>query len=192
MPSSTALKSITELANEFGVIAESTKRTFGSLTAAQLNWKPANDSWSIAQCLDHLFTANKAYFPVFERVARAEKKNTLWESMPLIPGLFGKLLIKSLEPTTKRKLKAPKAIEPAISDIDTGIVDRFLSQQAELAKAFRSMEHKDLDRIRMTSPFVGFITYSLRDACIIIVVHEQRHLQQAERVLSSPGFPVVN
>ena len=192
MPSSLSPKTVTELATEFDAIAESTRQTFGSLTAAELNWKPGVDRWSIAQCLDHLFTGNRAFFPVFERVARGEKRNTLWESMPLLPHLFGQLLIKSLEPTSTRKLKAPKAIEPSNSDIDSEIVDRFLLQQTELANAYRSMEGKDLDRVKMTSPFLRIVTYSLRDACVMIVVHERRHLQQAERVLSSPGFPAVS
>jgi hypothetical protein len=35
----------------------------------------------------------------------------------------------------------------------------------------------------------SFITYSLMDACRIIVTHEQNHFVQATRVLESPGFP---
>ena len=192
MPSPRSFSGVTELATELEKIAESSKQTFGSLNADQLNWKPGPDQWSVAQCLDHLVSANTAYFPVFERIARDEKKNTLWESLPLIPGLFGKLLIKYLEPASQRKLKAPKSIQPSASTIDPEIVNRFVIQQTELARAFRSFEGKDLDQIKITSPFMRLIPYSLRSACTIIVVHEQRHLQQAERVLSSPGFPITS
>jgi hypothetical protein len=47
----------------------------------------------------------------------------------------------------------------------------------------------DLDAITITSPVVGFITYSLMDDYRIIVAHEQNHFVQASRVMTSPGFP---
>jgi hypothetical protein len=178
------------LTSELESIAESTKQTFGSLNPTQLNWKPGVDRWSVAQCLHHLLTANASYIPLFDRIVGGDKKNTFWENMPILPAVFGKLLIKSLEPSSTRKLTAPKAILPSTTEIDSQIVDRFLSQQTELMEAFQSLEGLDLDRIKVTSPFLGLITYSLRSACTIIVVHEQRHVQQAERVLSSQGFPV--
>ena len=53
-------------------------------------------------------------------------------------------------------------------------------------KASRAL---DLDGAVITSPVVGFVTYSLMDACRIIVAHEQNHFVQAMRVLESPGFP---
>jgi len=182
---------IPELVQEVGSISRSARERFGRLSPAQLNWKPGADRWSIGQCLDHLLTANEPYFSIFERVAKGEKKNTLWESMPLFPGLFGGLLIKSLDPSSARKLKAPKAFEPASSDIDGRIVEKFSAQQERLSKAFRALEGKNLDVIKITSPALKLITYSLRDACTIIVVHEQRHLQQATNVLAAPEFPAA-
>jgi hypothetical protein len=47
----------------------------------------------------------------------------------------------------------------------------------------------DLERITITSPVHAVVTYSLQDACRIIVVHEQNHFVQATRVMESPGFP---
>jgi hypothetical protein len=41
----------------------------------------------------------------------------------------------------------------------------------------------------MTSPFLGIITYSLLDACRMIVVHERRHFEQGRRVMAAEGFP---
>ncbi len=37
---------------------------YGHLSAEQLNWTPAEGRWSIAQCLDHLITINRLYFPL--------------------------------------------------------------------------------------------------------------------------------
>ncbi len=169
-------------------IADDARSTFGSLTVPQLNWKPSPERWSVAQCFDHLITANKGYFPVIEDVL-AGKKRTFWQSMPILPGLAGRLLIKSLDPSTTRKVKAPKRFEPAQSSISGSIIDDFVNQQGRIVGKMKATEHLDLENIVITSPAAAVITYSLIDAYRIIVVHEQRHFQQARRVTEESAFP---
>jgi hypothetical protein len=169
-------------------IANEAKSTFGQLTPSQLNWKPSADRWSVAQCFDHLLTANKGYIPVIESVL-AGKKRTFWERMPLLPGLGGKLLIKSLDPANTRKLKAPKKFEPAQSNVSGSVINDFVVQQGKIVEKMKATEHLDLEKIVITSPSLAAITYSLMDAYRIIVVHEQRHFQQAKRVTEESGFP---
>ena len=41
----------------------------------------------------------------------------------------------------------------------------------------------------MTSPFIGVITYSVLDGWRLMVAHDHRHIEQAQRVRTSPGFP---
>ena len=53
----------------------------------------------------------------------------------------------------------------------------------------KASEHLDLERIVITSPVTAAITYSLMDAYRLIVVHEQRHFQQAKRVMEESSFP---
>lgn len=93
------LKAVISSANK---IADETKATFGNLSVSQLNWKPSPERWSVAQCFDHLITSNQGYFPIIEEVL-AGKKRTLWQSMPFLPALAGRLLIKSLDPSSTRK-----------------------------------------------------------------------------------------
>lgn len=169
-------------------IATEVKATFGHLSPSQLNWKPRPDRWSVAQCFDHLLASNNGYFPVVDGVL-AGKKRTFWERMPVLPGLAGKLLIKSLEPATTRKLKAPKRFQPAQSDISGSVINDFVDQQGKVVEKMKATEHLDLERIVITSPVSAAITYSLMDAYRIIVVHEQRHFQQAKRVMEESGFP---
>ena len=169
-------------------IANEAKSTFGQLTPSQLNWKPSADRWSVAQCFDHLLTSHQGYLPIVDSVL-AGKKRTFWERMPVLPGLAGKLLIKSLEPTTTRKMKAPKHFEPAQSDISGSVINDFVDQQGNIVQKMKATEHLDLERIVITSPAAGAVTYSLMDAYRIIVVHEQRHFQQAKRVMEESSFP---
>jgi len=55
--------SLSEMLVETEAVAADAQRAFGHLNAQQLNWKPGADSWSVAQCLEHLLTANYAMFP---------------------------------------------------------------------------------------------------------------------------------
>jgi hypothetical protein len=169
-------------------VASEAKDTFGRLTPAQLNWKPSAERWSVAQCFDHLLTSNKGYIPIIDNVLTG-KKRTFWQTMPVLPGLMGKLLIKSLDPVKGRNLKAPARFQPAQSDISSSVIDDFVAQQATIVGKMKSTAHLDLERIIISSPVTSVVTYSLMDAYRVIVVHEARHFQQARRVTTESGFP---
>jgi hypothetical protein len=169
-------------------VAADVKSTFGNLSPAQLNWKPSAERWSVGQCFDHLLTSNKGYLPIIDDVLKGRKRSFL-ENMPFLPGLAGKLLIKSLDPATTRKIKAPKRFEPARSDITTSVINDFVDQQTRIVEKMKATEHLDLEKIIITSPAVAAVTYSLMDAYRIIVVHEHRHFQQAKRVTEEASFP---
>jgi hypothetical protein len=169
-------------------IAAETHDTFAHLTPAQLNWKPSAERWSVAQCFDHLINSNRGYFPIVDDVL-AGYKRTFWQSMPVLPGVMGKLLIKSLDPVKGRNLKAPKNFQPAQSDISAAVIDEFVAQQATITGKMKATTHLDLERIIISSPVTSVVTYSLMDAYRVIVVHERRHFQQAQRVTQESGFP---
>ena len=177
-----------KLITEANTLAANAKGTFGQLTVSQLNWKPSAERWSVAQCFAHLLTSNKGYFPVIEGVLSGQKL-TFWQRLPLLPGLAGSLLIKSLDPASTRKIKAPKKFQPAQSDISGSVIDDFVDQQGKIVEKMKATGHLDLQRIIISSPVAAPITYSLMDAYRIIVVHEQRHFQQAKRVTEESAFP---
>jgi hypothetical protein len=169
-------------------VANDTRSTFGHLTPSQLNWKPSAERWSVAQCFEHLLASNKGYLPIIDNVL-AGYKRTFWQSMPVLPGLMGKLLIKSMDPASTRKVKAPKRFQPAQSDISGSVINDVVDQQKQIVDKMKATEHLDLEKIVITSPVAGAVIYSLMDAYRLIVVHEQRHYQQAKRVIEETGFP---
>ena len=180
---------VEELKKEVLTISDNAQSKFGGFNSTQLNWKPAPESWSVAQCFEHLITTNAAYFPVLESIHEGKKVTRVAERLPVLPKLWGKLLIKSLDPKTTRKLKAPPRFQPSASEIAASIIDDFVAHSSRLAKAMAATGNLRAGQIIITSPAAGFITYSLLDAFRILVVHEQRHLQQAIRVTQNPNFP---
>jgi len=171
------------------LVGDETRRAFGQLSADQINWKPSEAQWSIAQCFDHLVISNRPYVAIIEEIRAGKRRRGAWERVPLLPRLFGKVLIKTLRADSGRKLKARPAFYPASSRISAGIIASFVEQQRQLLQLMEATRGLDLDSITITSPVARFVTYSLMDAYRIIVVHEQNHFVQARRVMEAPGFP---
>jgi len=183
------MSEVSELISELEKISADAQKTFGSLSAEQINWKLSDKSWSVGQCFEHLIKINSAYFPELESIIKGERKQTFWENYSPLSGIWGNLLFKSLSPKTERKLKAPKFAEPSASNIEPTIIEDFARHQAELIDKIRQTEKLDTKKIILTSPFAKFVTYSLFDAYRIISTHEKRHFQQAERVAQTENFP---
>ena len=120
MPTDFTTLSLRETLAEAKAIAQDVPATFGGLNAEQLNWKPNAASWSVGQCLEHLIAANRAMFGPFDEVISGKKRTTFWERVPLLSGLFGKLMVKSLSPNAKHliqtlsslKLSGTKSLTP--------------------------------------------------------------------------------
>lgn len=182
--------SLKEIIAEAEAITQEAQERFLRLNDGQLNWKPGPESWSIAQCFDHLIATSNLYFPQFDRIIEGKNKTTLLQSLPFLPGFWGRLLINALSPNSNRKFKATQRFQPASSKIDPQIISKFASQQNELIGKIRAAEGRAPERVIISSPAFKFMTYSLLDAYRIIVVHERRHFNQSQRVLEAPGFPM--
>lgn len=177
-----------EIISEYEKVGEDVQKTFGNLSAEQINWKPRADSWSVGQCLDHLIKSNEEFDPQFQAIAKGEKTPTFWEKYSPLTSFFGNFLLKSLK-NDARKFKAPsKAIVPP-SDISADIVEQFVKHQREVVEKIKSLENVDLQKTVVTSPFLKLMTYRLGTALEIGVEHEKRHFRQAQRVMQTEGFP---
>ena len=169
---------------------EKVRTEFSALSTGQLNWKSSAESWSIAQCLDHLVVTDGLYSASLQRIAEGNYNMRSWERWSPFSGMFGKLLINRTGENPVIKMKAPKVLKPAESNIDDAIVARFHHHHEKMLGYITAATTVDLDKIKITSPVSKLITYSLRDAITVIVYHKHRHINQAIRVKEMPGFPL--
>ena len=121
---------ISAVSSDLELVAETARQNFGSLSVQQLNWKPAEKSWSVAQCFDHLITTHSLYFSEFQRLAAGDRQSSFIERVSPFSGFFGRLLIKNLDPTNLKKIKATPAVEPSTSEIGGDIIYRFCRSSA--------------------------------------------------------------
>lgn len=180
--------SIEELYARIERVSRDAEAEFAALTHEQLNRKLSPDSWSIAQCLDHIIVTNKRYIPQIEQVISGKKKKTFYEKLPLIPKLWGKLIIKTVSPGTERKTKTFKVFYPSSSGLPGTIVNDFTSHNYSLIELMKKTYSLDTENMIITSPVSSSIIYSLKDTFIILTLHEQRHLNQAKRVKGEFNF----
>jgi DinB superfamily len=172
-----------DIAAALEAIASDTEAVFGPLDARRLNWRPDARQWSIAQCFDHLLNANRLMFQAADAALTGAAPRTIWQRLPLVPGMLGRALIRSQSPAGRRKYTAPLQARPAASDLAPDVVRRFMEQQRQAATTASALDGARAARIIMTSPFVRVVTYSVLDGWRIVVAHNHRHIEQARRVL---------
>jgi len=180
---------LSEVRSGLESLSQDVQATFGACDDRQLNWRPDPARWSIAQCFDHLLTANALMFRAAEAALDDATPRTVWQRMPIVPRVLGRLLVRSQAPGAARKFKAPSQAVPATSDIAGDVIARFIEQHREAVRRITSLDERDAARAVMTSPFIKVVTYSVFDGWRLVLAHDRRHVEQARAVMQSPGFP---
>lgn len=174
-----------QLVDKLSEFENRARTRFGGLGNDALTWQPAAGRWSVGQCLEHLIEVNELYVPIIHAIANGEMHTRMRERIPMLPGIWGKLLLNGVKPENAKPMRTQRNVNPRAADVPTDIIEKFCAHQRALAKAISGLEDIDLDERIITSPLVSFVTYSLRDALMIILAHEERHLNQADRVLEA-------
>jgi len=152
------------------------------LSEAQLNFKPAADKWSIAECIKHIAAAEKELWamaePALAQPANPEKRADIKFS--------DDDLIKAVEDRT-HKSKTFAALEPANSPYAavTEALTDFKAKRGSLITLVKETK-TDLRNHVLVLP-VG--TYDCYQFILLIAAHSNRHTQQINEVKASPGFP---
>ena len=154
------------------------------LTEAQGGWRPAPGSWSIAECLDHLATANRVYLDAMTPPAARALSEGRRRRRPALPGVMGRWFIGSLEPPAKPlyRRKAPRLIVPRDAPPLADAVAAFLASHDPVRGFLRRYADIDLAGVRFPNPFVRGVRFSLATGLHVIAAHERRHLWQAWRI----------
>ena len=77
-------------------------------------------------------------------------------------------------------MPAPKIFRPA-GEAPPEALDRFLAAQDALLTALASADGIDLNRWKLRSPATALLRFRVGEALELMVMHNDRHLDQAER-----------
>lgn len=175
-----------DLAAQLEAVGERARALSSALRDDQLLWRPDPDRWGVADCFEHLVTADSQYFPRL-RAAIDEAAPALEGERVYSPGLFARWFIRSVGPGGKMKLPAPKSFRPPPPAADAP--ERFLAGQRRIAGFLEEARGIDLQSARLASPVSPLVRFTVGEALTLIVAHQERHLEQALAVRGEPGFP---
>ena len=112
-----------------------------------------------------------------------------WEKYRHFTTVWGRIMKDQLQEQVKRKMKAPRKIQPATSALSGDIVERYFNNLHIFLRYISDCQSIDIDRTIITSPLLRIVTYSLRDAFQFLIQHEHRHINQATRIKVNKSFP---
>lgn len=169
-----------------------------SLTSPQLWERPAPGRWSAGECLDHLVLAGEAYLEVFDEALAETHDHDDRGPRPVSLNLFERVVVNGVEPPARIKIPAPKRIRPrrpasprgaatAAQDDPPDPRVQFQELRRQYAARLQAADGRDLDAIRVRSPFVPLVRVSFPAAVRITIGHERRHLAQAADALATIG-----
>ena len=152
------------------------------LTEEQGTWRARTDSWSVAECLDHLAVANRVYLRAMQPPADRAIAEGRGRRGPAKPGLIGGWFVRSLEPPARVKGQAPHSIRPRLSPALADAMAQFLASQEDVRTFLRRYARIDLAGVHFPNPFIRGVRFSLATGLHVIPAHERRHLWQAAHV----------
>lgn len=175
---------IKALDDQLDAVERDAQALVSGLTEEQGAWRAEAGSWSVAECLDHLATANRVYLRAMAEPAGRARTEGRQRRGPAVAGLLGRWFVRSLEPpvSPRFKGKAPRVIQPRTAPALADAFASFSASQNEVRAFLRAHADLDLARVRFPNPFVRGVRFSLATGLHVIPAHERRHLWQAWRV----------
>jgi DinB superfamily len=175
---------IEALERAFEATESDARALVAGLTEEVGTWRAEPGTWSVAECLDHLATANRVYLVAMRPVAERALAQGRRRRGPAQPGLIGRWFVRTLEPPVRPiyRGRAPQAIRPRSSPALQDAMGAFLASHNEVRAFLRAFAAIDLAGVRFPNPFVRGVRFSLATGLHVIAAHERRHLWQAGRV----------
>ncbi|HWI16235.1 MAG TPA: DinB family protein [Vicinamibacterales bacterium] len=172
------------LGPQLEAIESDARKLVSGLTFEQGAWRSAPESWSVAECLDHLATANRVYLEAMRPAAEQALAGGKKRKGPAFPGLIGGWFVSSLEPPAKTWLKgkAPRIIRPRSQPPLNDAAAAFFASHRDVGVFLERFRDIDLARTHFPNPFIQGVRFSLATGLNVIAAHERRHLWQAWNV----------
>lgn len=172
---------IAALDNALAAISRDAAALVEDLSATQAAHRALPSSWSVAECIDHLATANRIYLAAMApAAARALERGRLRRG-PAVPGRIGRWFVSTLEPPPRLRAKAPRTIQPRTAPDFPDALAAFLASHDAARRFLRTYAAIDLAGVRFPNPFIPGVRFSLATGLHVIAAHERRHLWQGWR-----------
>lgn len=172
---------IADLKSDLQAITDIVNNRFIPLTIDQLNWKESAEQWSILECFEHLNRYNRYYNIALENAVARQHKPV--SDQQYQARWLGKLFIGMMDPKNTKRQRTMKHLNPVNSALSTDTLHEFIRHQDHLLKILAEASQTNLNKRLVPVEFLRLLKMSIGDALKFVVVHQKRHLHQAERAL---------
>jgi hypothetical protein len=154
-------------------------RATAGLADAQLHFKPQPDSWSIADCVEHLAGAEDLLFALVAKGAPNP------DGVPLDPAKDGRMVAAIVD--RSRKFAAPAALRPHAHFASPAAAVKHFRDSRERTLAYTRRCTEDLRHLFTPHPLLGEI--DCYRCLLLLALHPARHAAQIEEIKQHPQFP---
>lgn len=186
------MQTIQQLKEKFLSDTDSVIKDFGrfkDLSEEQINWKPSSETWSIAECVDHLVVTNKLYLKEIDKQFAQKQIKTDCSRAEVKHKWLSKFIIKAVDPANIKKSKTFPVFMPSMSNFSKEVFDNFYKVQINLVNLISSANDFDLNEYIMSSPAAKIVKENFCDVLDIIRLHDRRHFNQADKLFNHSNFP---
>jgi len=179
------LVALTERTHENLRLAES----FLALPSAALHQRPRPQSWNALECLAHLNKYSAYYLPEIRQRMATTKYRANTETFT--SSWLGNKFAAGMKPGEKmRKISSPGNANPAKHAelvTDTTLAD-FIRSQEEMLELLSLAASVDLTKTTTGTSLTNLLRLRLGDTLRVVVYHNWRHVEQAQRALEAVAF----
>jgi uncharacterized damage-inducible protein DinB len=166
-------------------LAESRERlvlTVEGLSDEQRNFQPAQDRWSIAECVEHITVVEasvlRSVLQVLQSAPQPERQSEAQGK---------EQVILERVPARERRVKGPEEAMPQGRWPDFEDLMRQFEATRERSVRFSAVTQADLRNHFFPHPFLGLL--DCYQWLLFLSAHCERHVRQIEEVKADPGYP---
>lgn len=173
---------LSRLETETKELLEAVRSGLAPLAEADMRRRPHEQAWNILECMAHLNAYFTDYLPKAE-LAIHKAKARQWASGQTVKysGRARRALAR-LRPDKVKPRRAKKRYNFIHKPLGVEVVKTFIINLELLARTLDAAREVDLNRAKVPKAHSWFGRYSLGNILEILVVHAQRHVQQARRL----------
>ena len=164
------------------------QQRFRTLSPDELNRRPGPSRWSAGQCLEHLNIVGGYYLPsIARRIAKAQARGSK-PTATVKQGFFGGRFVNAMRtPASEKAYTSPQRYAPTGTRLTRTVAEVFSRQIDELLRLVLMARQVNANAVLIPNAVFPLLLLRLADQLEFMVVHIQRHVAQAEAVLSGTG-----
>lgn len=165
-----------------------TVTAFQMLPPKKMLQPPAPGKWSAAQCLEHLNSYGRYYLPAIRQSIREAQQKELTTTKDFTTSWLGNFFTELMTPKGEakaiKKMKAPSNHSPSAELNSDAVIATFIQQQETLLNLLEHAKAVNLRKTKTPISISRLIKLPLGDTFRFLIMHEYRHLLQAQRALA--------